>query len=588
MRINRQILQEKMKSPLYLLLINLLLAILIFFGAKLGSTLGIKDLLLPVSVVWPATGLSLAAILLFGFRVWPGIFFGNLTYNFFTLYTQSETLFISLTLAAMVAGASLSEALLAGYVMRRFSTPYYFKSVKDIYIFLIPAGVFATAIASSLAVGAMYALGKMPWPTDFHTWVTFFIGDSMGVYIVTPLLIVWLLQKAPVSIRTYPLEALFMTASFALLGLLSFIGPYPLAHLFIPLCVWVTYRFRMHGATLAIFLITLAAIVPASQGVGSFVNTLTFSPLALLVSFFEVIVVMCLILAAVVQERQDAWNALKKHNIFLQEAVDQQGEEIKQKQQQVFIKDKLSRLGISVSNLIQHMEDSVQQLHDGIHNSLEHVARAKELKPKNNEWEQSFQENLRCLENYMHGLRQCGIRIVRSLKVIKEQLHVISSEWNKVSLVNLNVMLQSSLNQVMNDHRHLEVIVVHDLDKSLGMMEALPLDFVYVFNAFFRRAFQSMHAKKERLGFSYKPIFEISTIKEGKGINITIRDNGEGIAESRQPNFHKLYIDGDGPDEQTELQLFLAQDILITLYEAHLIVESKESEFFQIQIILRK
>src|SRR5262245_48630258 len=54
-------------------------AALYFLGAKAGLSLAFVAE--QVSVVWPPTGIGLAALLLFGLETWPGIFFGAFIVN---------------------------------------------------------------------------------------------------------------------------------------------------------------------------------------------------------------------------------------------------------------------------------------------------------------------------------------------------------------------------------------------------------------------------------------------------------------------------------------------------------------------------
>src|SRR5690242_11101518 len=55
------------------------LAALYFGAAKLG--LSLATLAEQVTLVWPATGIALAALLLFGYRMWPGIALGAFLAN---------------------------------------------------------------------------------------------------------------------------------------------------------------------------------------------------------------------------------------------------------------------------------------------------------------------------------------------------------------------------------------------------------------------------------------------------------------------------------------------------------------------------
>ena len=74
--------KRKMQAATFRWFLNLFLALLIYCNAEVGRQLGIRGEPLAISVVWPATGFSLGAVLLFGFGVWPGILLGNLAYNF--------------------------------------------------------------------------------------------------------------------------------------------------------------------------------------------------------------------------------------------------------------------------------------------------------------------------------------------------------------------------------------------------------------------------------------------------------------------------------------------------------------------------
>ncbi len=57
--------------------LNLILALLIYANAEAGRLLGIQALPLHFSAIWPATGVALTGLLLFGYRAWPGVLIGN-------------------------------------------------------------------------------------------------------------------------------------------------------------------------------------------------------------------------------------------------------------------------------------------------------------------------------------------------------------------------------------------------------------------------------------------------------------------------------------------------------------------------------
>src|SRR5262245_50865615 len=82
----------------------------VYFGAaKLGLSLAVVAE--QVTVVWPPTGIALAAVLLFGYRVWPGIALGALLANL----TAHEPVWV----ACGIAAGNTLEALTGAWLLRR-------------------------------------------------------------------------------------------------------------------------------------------------------------------------------------------------------------------------------------------------------------------------------------------------------------------------------------------------------------------------------------------------------------------------------------------------------------------------------------
>lgn len=285
--------------------INILLAIIIYTNAEAGRFLGLHELPLSISVVWPATGFALAAILLFGCGAWPGIFLGNFCYNALHLYLNGTSFFAPICTATLITLGSTLQALVSGFIMKSFVSKGYFETVRDTVIFLIPAGILSCLIAPTIGVTALYIYGVLPPHSEFHVWLTFWIGDTLGVYILTPILVVWSLYKPKVSIKAYPWELFFITVAFIILSLVSLTGNMPIAELFIPLIFWVAYRFRRHGVTIVLILFALMSIIPASVGHGSFVKNLISNQLIVLVSFLEVVIATGLLIAALCEEYEN-------------------------------------------------------------------------------------------------------------------------------------------------------------------------------------------------------------------------------------------------------------------------------------------
>src|SRR2546427_12425381 len=66
-----------------------------------------------VSPIWPASGVALASVLLWGYEVWPAIALAAFLVNFFSPVSATASLGIAL--------GNTSSALFSGYLLRRFA-----------------------------------------------------------------------------------------------------------------------------------------------------------------------------------------------------------------------------------------------------------------------------------------------------------------------------------------------------------------------------------------------------------------------------------------------------------------------------------
>ncbi|MBS0655214.1 MAG: MASE1 domain-containing protein, partial [Verrucomicrobia bacterium] len=206
----------------------------------------------------------------------------------------------------VVSLGSLIQGLVAWYVIHRFSSAILLKSAKDVLVFLLGGGIVTCMIASTIGVTALYYHGVLPGEYVFSTWLTFWLGDTLGVYIITPFLIVWSMAKwKKGGVKLWSLEAAFMAVGFLAITWISLVKTYPLADLFIPLSVWVAYRCGMHGTVLLNIAIALTSTILTSFGYGCLVAYFPDSAMLVLVGFVEIIIGTALIVAAMINERVD-------------------------------------------------------------------------------------------------------------------------------------------------------------------------------------------------------------------------------------------------------------------------------------------
>lgn len=575
---------------------NILVALLVFAACEVGRFLSIRDLYLPISIVWPATGFSLATLLLFGFNSsYIGIFLGNFLNNFIHLHLDSEALIGPFFLASLVALGSLIQALVGGYIMRMFSSKELFLTLHDIFIFLVPAGLLTCIIAPTIGVLSLYAYGVLPLSAIPYTWSVFWVGDSMGVYIFTPLLVVWATKNPETKIPQYFLDTIGIFFAFILLTLFTLILDYPLWHLFVPLAIWVTYRFRMHGAVTAVFLITLTAVATYSMGWGSFHTLAVRNPLFILVSFLETIVATSLVLAAALNEREAALNFIRGDNVSLRAAFQEKNDELSGLYSKMFTKLKfvsaLDRLSIQMS---KHISMPLTEMGKFITNSIECLKRIRSQFSKEDIKEESapfFKKHFHFLEESLQNINAFQNQADKIAKIIQEQSVLATRGTELVQKIGINALLEASVLQVKEEtakrYPGFKFEIKEDLDPFVVKILMLPEDLAYALSIYMNQAVEALKAKEHQL-IDYTPSLTIKTVYEIDSLKLYIENNGLNDIEKLPKYYAQSFFDYKAPkntsDEAQGLSLALAHDIIVHVHQGTLEVRFPENRHLQLII----
>ena len=253
----------------------------------------------------PPTGLSLAAMLIFGPGLWPFVALGNLIYSAFLGSNFYFTVCVAIgnTIQALLAWALLNEN---GFRRRM-------ERVQDVLLLVLFAALAATMVSALCgAIGMMFLVGTS-WNLFLNIFWIWWIGNTMGVLIVTPFLLSLRGDYFSGWSGSRLVEWSCLNVSLILSVMLVFIGvrvdfsySYPLAYLPFPFIIWVVFRFGIPGATLANLLVASIAAVGTIYQKGPFFYTSVHHQLILVWSFMGIVAVSALILAAALKERENA------------------------------------------------------------------------------------------------------------------------------------------------------------------------------------------------------------------------------------------------------------------------------------------
>jgi integral membrane sensor domain MASE1 len=223
-----------------------------------------------VTEIWLPAGISLAAFLLRGRRVWPGVFVGA--------FLLSVKITGSISISLGLALGNTLEALIAAYLVNKYANGInaFFKT-RDVLRFVFFAAMLTPALSATVGAGILCLGG---FATNFPSiWFVWWVGDMLGVLFLTPFLVLLLGHKHRFFGLAEPLEIAALIAGLSVMCALNF-GQRPLPwlpgngllFLCAPFLVWSALRFcplEAAGATLVMGGFTVWGSV---HGLGPFGN----------------------------------------------------------------------------------------------------------------------------------------------------------------------------------------------------------------------------------------------------------------------------------------------------------------------------
>ena len=259
-----------------------------------------------VTVFWPPSGIALAALLLLGPRLLPGVWCGSFWVNLVFFYAHGPLQPMHFFVVAGIATASSLQALAGYHLLRRLCQPVFpFRNLNQVWTF-IATSLGVCLIAPCGGVASLAAAGLLSNPAG--AWLTWWIGDSIGLLLFTPLSLMLILRPAELVPRRrwYVLPAFgLILAGAQYLVFLSEIGrSFPLAWLLYALLVWCAFLFGQAGVILCNTWIFFTAVSGTINGLGIFSGHPPQISLYLLQAYIGLMTVMSLFLTAVLHERQ--------------------------------------------------------------------------------------------------------------------------------------------------------------------------------------------------------------------------------------------------------------------------------------------
>lgn len=256
-----------------------------------------------VSPFWPAAGVALAGVLLFGYRIWPAVALGAFIVNFFTGVPH-------IAAAGMALGNTIGPLCGAWLLHRLPGFRTSLRRLRDVLGVVVLGGFCGPAVSATCGALVLLLTGVRAWSAFGPAWLMWWLGDAMGVLIATPLLLTLPgLIRSLQDRRLVELSILLLGASGSALLIfdpqIGFMRADVFAFGIFPFVLWGAIRFEPPGAAIVTFLISSIAVWGTAHGFAPFMKGNALQNATLLESFLGVTAVSGMVLAAVIAERAE-------------------------------------------------------------------------------------------------------------------------------------------------------------------------------------------------------------------------------------------------------------------------------------------
>jgi signal transduction histidine kinase len=266
-------------------------------GLRLDAVSGFATL------VWPPSGMALAALLTGGIPLWPGVFAGATVANILTG--------APLLIACGIGTGNTLEAVVAAYALS--SIPDFHRSldrVRDVMALIVFAALASTTVSATIGVTSL-RLGHIVTTAQVgETWRAWWFGDMIGDLLVAPVFLIWWWRAPrPALHPAYAWEAAALVVCVVAASTFvfsrtpdSFAG-FEQPYILFPLLIWAAIRFGGRGSVTALFVMSVVAVWGTVLGHGPFIRPVLSESLLDLQVFVGVTAATFLLLGGSVSEQ---------------------------------------------------------------------------------------------------------------------------------------------------------------------------------------------------------------------------------------------------------------------------------------------
>lgn len=269
-----------------------------------------------VSPIFFAAGFAFASVLILGHKALIGIWIGSLYSNIFLnidIANLDKTHFLNhLPIGFFISIGTVVASITGTIIVTSLCQKEHpLKNGQNVLILLILGPIVYSTITSLIGVISLRLYGSISVEQFWYTYKTWWLGDAIGIILITPLMLSWFLKDSFDKNNFNFLELTLYGLATILLCLSVFFQHHDLKYLILPLLFWSAYRFGIQIKTLFIIIISLFATITTTQGIGPFNGENINDSILFLDLFLSAITICSLFLAGIISEQKRADDLIK-------------------------------------------------------------------------------------------------------------------------------------------------------------------------------------------------------------------------------------------------------------------------------------
>ncbi|BDM70430.1 membrane protein [Streptomyces nigrescens] len=274
----------------------LVLAAVYYASARIGLLEQVVVAGAVVTPLWPPTGIALSSLLLIGLWTWPAFFLG-------TLLVVASISPLDGSVLAIMTGNTLAPVC-ACLMLRKVGFRTELDRLRDGVALVALGAIAGMVISATFGSGTQVITGALPAGDFWRTWAAWWVGDAMGVLVVTPLVLAARTLRPPrdlLLVRSAEAAALLVAA--VLVSLVAVHSTLSLLFLVFPVIVWAALRFQLAGAAPCVLVVSVLAISAATDRTGPFEGQSLLESMVNLQALNASAALTALLLSAIVTEQ---------------------------------------------------------------------------------------------------------------------------------------------------------------------------------------------------------------------------------------------------------------------------------------------